>query len=166
PSKGNINPGVSVEKTSSGYVKAGASALSILTDNKFFGGSSMDLTEARIFARCPILRKDFILEEYQVLEAKAIGADVILLIAAALAPAQIKALCHYAHSLGLEVLLEVHNEIELKDNLGADADLIGVNNRDLKTFELNVETSVKLAGLIPDSVVKISESGIESPDVI
>src|SRR6185295_7384112 len=122
PSKGNINPGVSVEKTSSGYVKAGASALSILTDNKFFGGSSLDLTEARIFTRCPILRKDFILEEYQVMEAKAIGADVILLIAAALTPARIRTLCKFAHVLGMEVLLEVHNESELKENLEAGAD--------------------------------------------
>lgn len=166
PSKGIINTSVSVERTSAGYVKAGATALSVLTDNHFFGGSNMDLTEARIFARCPILRKDFILEEYQVMEAKSIGADVILLIAAALTPSRISVLCKFAHGLGLEVLLEVHNETELMENLEAGADMIGVNNRDLKTFELSVETSVRLAGLIPDSVVKVSESGIESPDVI
>ena len=167
PSKGVINMNISIETTSRGYVKAGASALSILTDNHFFGGSSMDLTEARIFNnRCPILRKEFIVEEYQVMEAKAIGADVILLIAAALSAPRLKELCRYAHGLGLEVLLEIHDEKELLENLEAGADLLGVNNRDLKTFKLNVETSMQLADLIPDTLVKVSESGIESPEVI
>jgi indole-3-glycerol phosphate synthase len=166
PSKGIINGHVSVERTSIGYMQAGASALSVLTDMKFFGGSNEDLTMARKFNFCPILRKDFVVDEYQIIEAKSIGADAILLIAAALEPARLKQLATFAHSLQLEVLMEVHNEEELTANLEAGADLIGVNNRNLKTFELNVETSKKLADLIPSEVVKVSESGIESPQII
>ena len=166
PSKGVINPNVSIERTSIGYVQAGASALSILTDKEFFGGSNEDLTLARKFNICPILRKDFVIDEYQIVEAKSIGADAILLIAAALTPPKIKELCGTAHGLGLEVLLEVHDERELQSNLESNADLMGVNNRNLKTFELTVETSRQLSKLIPDSMVKVSESGIESPEVI
>ncbi len=166
PSKGVINPHVSVERTSIGYMQAGASALSILTDKQFFGGSNDDLTTARKFNFCPILRKDFIIDEYQIIEAKSIGADAILLIAAALEPKKLKELCAFAHSLGLEVLMEVHDDVELTNNLEAGADLIGVNNRNLKTFELSVETSKRLSKLIPDSVVRVSESGIESPEEI
>jgi indole-3-glycerol phosphate synthase len=162
PSKGMINPHVSVERTSIGYMQAGASALSVLTDTHFFGGSNDDLMTARKFNFCPILRKDFTIDEYQVVEAKSIGADAILLIAAALPPARVKELAAFAHSFGLEVLLEVHNEEELNANLDAQADLIGVNNRNLKTFELSVEISKQLAKRIPDTVVKVSESGIES----
>lgn len=166
PSKGVINAYVSVERTSIGYMQAGASALSVLTDKNFFGGSNEDLTTARKFNFCPILRKDFTIDEYQIIEAKSIGADAILLIAAALDPATIKAFTSVAHSLGLEVLLEVHNKEELQENLEAGADLIGVNNRNLKTFELSIEVSKSLASLIPRDVVKVSESGIESPDTI
>ncbi|SHG45681.1 indole-3-glycerol phosphate synthase [Chryseolinea serpens] len=162
PSKGVINPHVSVERTSIGYMQAGASALSVLTDTNFFGGSNDDLMTARKFNFCPILRKDFTIDEYQIVEAKSIGADAILLIAAALPPARVKELAAFAHSFGLEVLLEVHNEEELNANLDAQADLIGVNNRNLKTFELSVEISKQLAKRIPDTVVKVSESGIES----
>lgn len=162
PSKGVINPHVSVERTSIGYMQAGASALSVLTDSNFFGGSNDDLMTARKFNFCPILRKDFTIDEYQIVEAKSIGADAILLIAAALPPARVKELAAFAHSFGLEVLLEVHNEEELNANLDAQADLIGVNNRNLKTFELSVEISKQLAKKIPDTVVKVSESGIES----
>lgn len=166
PSKGVINAHVSVERTSIGYMQAGASAISVLTDKQFFGGSNEDLTTARKFNFCPILRKDFTVDEYQVIEAKSIGADVILLIAAALSPAEVKHLTSVAHSLGLEVLLEVHNREELEATLDTGADLIGVNNRNLKTFELSVEISKSLASLIPNEVVKVSESGIESPDTI
>lgn len=162
PSKGIINPYVSIERTSIGYMQAGASALSVLTDKHFFGGSNDDLTLARKFNFCPILRKDFTIDEYQIIEAKSIGADAILLIAAALEPNRLKELAAFTHSFGLEVLLEVHNETELSANLDAGADLIGVNNRNLKTFELNVEVSKRLAGLIPNHAVKVSESGIES----
>jgi indole-3-glycerol phosphate synthase len=166
PSKGVINPHVSVERTSIGYMQAGASALSVLTDKNFFGGSSEDLTTARKFNFCPILRKDFTIDEYQIIEAKSIGADAILLIAAVLDSSQLKTLAGFAHSIGLEVLLEIHNEEELEKSLDAGADLIGVNNRDLKTFNLSIEVSKRLAGSIPGSVVKVSESGIESVQAI
>lgn len=166
PSKGVINPHVSVERTSIGYMQAGASALSVLTDKEFFGGSNDDLTLARKYNFCPILRKDFTIDEYQIVEAKSIGADAILLIAAALEPERLKQLSDFAHSFNLEVLLEVHNEEELHANLEAGADLIGVNNRNLKTFELSIEVSKRLADQIPGDTVKVSESGIESVSTI
>jgi len=166
PSKGIINAHASVERTSIGYMQAGASALSILTDKQFFGGSSEDLTLARKFNFCPIIRKDFTIDEYQIIEAKSIGADAVLLIAAVLSPDEIKQFASFAHSLKMEVLLEVHNEEELNNNLEAGADLIGVNNRNLKTFEVSTDISKRLAPLIPDTAVKVSESGISSPDTI
>lgn len=167
PSKGIINEQVSVEQITQGYSKAGASALSVLTDENFFGGSDADLIEARKKNSCPILRKDFVLHDYQLLEAKSIGADAILLIAAILTPDKVKSLASFAHTLGLEVLLEVHSKEELMENLEASVDLIGVNNRNLKNFEVSTETSKRLSPLIPKSVVKISESGIHSPaDVV
>jgi len=166
PSKGVINPHVSVERTSIGYMQAGASALSVLTDKQFFGGSNDDLTIARKYNFCPILRKDFTIDEYQIVEAKSIGADAILLIAAVLDSSRLKSLATFAHTFGLEVLLEVHNEEELKKSLDAGADLMGVNNRDLKTFQLSIEVSKRLASMIPNGVVKVSESGIESVDAI
>lgn len=166
PSKGDINPYVSVERTSIGYMQAGASALSILTDKKYFGGTNEDLMLARKFNFCPILRKDFVVDEYQIIEAKSIGADAILLIAAALKPNEISSLARLARSLQLEILLEVHNEEELRDNLSSDVDLIGVNNRDLKSFVTDIEISKHLAEKIPNHVVKVSESGIENTDTI
>jgi len=166
PSKGLINPHVSIERTSIGYMQAGASALSILTDEKYFGGSNDDLKLARKFNFCPILRKEFIVDEYQVIEAKSIGADAILLIAAALEPDQIQHLSRQAHQLGLEVLMEVHNEEELQYNIHDSVDIIGVNNRDLKTFKTDLETSVSLSEKIPSEYVKISESGINDPEDI
>jgi indole-3-glycerol phosphate synthase len=166
PSKGMINAHAQVERTTIGYMQAGASALSVLTDKQFFGGSSEDLTLVRKFNFCPIIRKDFTIDEYQILEAKSIGADAILLIAAVLTPDESKKLAAFAHSLSLEVLLEVHNEDELRQNANVSADLIGVNNRNLKTFEVSIENSKRLAPLIPPSAVKVSESGISSPDTI
>lgn len=166
PSKGILNKNVSIERTSIGYMQAGASALSILTDNKFFGGSNDDLTIARKYNFCPILRKDFTIDEYQVIEAKSIGADAILLIAAALEVKTAERLATFAHSLGLEVLLEVHDENELKQTQSVDADLIGVNNRSLKTFEVSTDVSKRLAPLIPNDKVKVSESGLSDPAVI
>lgn len=166
PSKGDINPYVSVERTSIGYMQAGASALSILTDKKFFGGTNEDLMLARKFNFCPILRKDFVVDEYQIIEAKSIGADAILLIAAALDPKEISTLAKFARSLRLEILLEVHNEKELQDNLNAEVDLMGVNNRDLKTFVTDIGISKRLAAIIPDHLVKVSESGIEKTETI
>jgi indole-3-glycerol phosphate synthase len=166
PSRGLLNPDVSVERTSIGYMQAGASALSVLTDKEYFGGSNEDLMIARKFNFCPILRKDFTVDEYQIIEARSIGADAILLIAAALKPDVSKRLAAFAHSLKLEVLLEVHDEMELKSTLDVGADLIGVNNRNLKTFEVSIDTSKRLAPLIPGNVVKVSESGISSADTI
>ena len=166
PSKGIINAHASVERTTIGYMQAGASALSVLTDKQFFGGSNEDLVTARKFNFCPILRKDFTIDEYQIIEAKSIGADAILLIAAVLDPKVSQNLTTFAHSLGLEVLLEVHDESELKANLEVGADLIGVNNRNLKTFEVSIENSKRLSTLIPDGVVKVSESGITSVETI
>ncbi len=166
PSKGVINKHVSIEKTSIGYMQAGASALSVLTDTEFFGGKNEDLTTARKFNFCPILRKDFIIDEYQIIEAKSIGADVILLIAAALKPDKLKSLASFAKGLGLEVLMEVHNEEELQRSMCDDLDMIGVNNRDLTTFEVDINTSIKLAEQIPDKFIKVSESGISQPETI
>ncbi len=162
PSKGTINALAAVDATTRGYADAGASGLSVLTDEKFFGGSNDDLSIARKSNVIPILRKDFTVDEYQIAEARAIGADAILLIAAVLDPQESRNLAAFAHSLGLEVLLEVHNEDELLASLDAGADLIGVNNRDLKTFAVSIEVSKKLAPLIPPSVVKVSESGISN----
>lgn len=166
PSKGIINAHASVERTSIGYMQAGASALSILTDKNFFGGSNEDLITARKFNFCPIIRKDFIIDEYQVIEAKSIGADAILLIALVLEPNQIRELTSLAHSFGLEVLLEVHDREELDKTLETGADIIGVNNRNLKTFQVDVNTSKMLASIIPDSMTKVSESGISSPQIL
>ncbi|MEO1053955.1 MAG: indole-3-glycerol phosphate synthase TrpC [Bacteroidota bacterium] len=166
PSKGMINQYISVERTSIGYMQAGASALSVLTDKDFFGGNNEDLTTARKFNFCPILRKDFTIDEYQIIEAKSIGADAILLIAAALEPDRIKQLAEFAQSLELEVLVEVHNEEELGYSVHDSVDLIGVNNRNLKTFDVDIETSVRLAPMIPEEFVKISESGISMPETI
>jgi indole-3-glycerol phosphate synthase len=166
PSKGIINAYAGVERTTIGYMQAGASALSVLTDKPSFGGSNEDLTTARKYNFCPIIRKDFTIDEYQIVEAKSIGADAILLIAAVLTPLETKRLCTFAQSLGMEVLLEVHDEQELKANLESGANLIGVNNRNLKTFEVSIDISKKLAGQIPSGVVKVSESGISDPATI
>lgn len=163
PSKGDINPYVSIERTSIGYMQAGASALSVLTDTTFFGGSSDDLTTARKFNFCPILRKDFVIDEYQLIEAKSMGADAVLLIAAVLDAAKLKSLCDFAHTLQMEVLLEVHDEDELKSNLEALPDVIGVNNRNLKTFEVSTDLSKRLVQYIPNDFIKVSESGIDTP---
>ena len=160
PSKGQINVSAEIEKTTIGYMQAGASALSILTDSQFFGGSNGDLTLARKYNFCPVLRKDFVIDEYQIIEAKSIGADCILLIAAALAPDRLKELAKMAHQLGLEVLMEVHDEEELDRSLNEYLDLVGVNNRSLKTFEVSLDTSFSLIDKIPSQFVKISESGI------
>lgn len=166
PSKGIINAYVPVERTSIGYMQAGASALSILTDTPYFGGKSEDLTTARKFNFCPILRKDFVVEEYQILEAKSIGADAILLIAAILSKEEVSTLAQFAHSLGLEVLLEVHNQEELERTLTPHVDCLGVNNRNLHDFTVSIDTSKQLASLIPDDFVKVSESGISQAETI
>ncbi|MFC2186376.1 indole-3-glycerol phosphate synthase TrpC [Fulvivirgaceae bacterium LMO-SS25] len=162
PSKGDINPYVSVERTSIGYMQAGASALSILTDKEFFGGKNEDLMMARKFNFCPILRKDFMIDEYQVVEAKSIGADVILLIAAVLSPDETNRLAILAKSLGMEVLLEVHSVEELERSINPNIDVIGVNNRNLKTFEVSLQNSIDILPHIPSEFVAVSESGIRT----
>jgi len=167
PSKGIINGQVLPEIVTTDYVKAGAAALSVLTDIDFFGGSFDDFLRARkANPAIPMLRKDFIVDSYQLYEAKSIGADIILLIAACLSPDEIKSLSTTAHELGLEVLLEVHNSEELHSTLFDTIDIVGVNNRNLKTFETSIETSIELSEQIPDSFVKISESGLKDADTI
>ena len=168
PSKGIINDKLSPAEVTSAYVKAGAAGLSVLTDEPFFGGTRKDFEEARVANPfTPMLRKDFMVDEYQVLEAKSMGADVILLIAAALSPDEIKTLGTLARSLGMETLLEVHDEEELNRSLGDYISLVGVNNRNLKNFaEQNVEASKYLADKIPTNFIKISESCISSAAII
>lgn len=165
PSKGDINLYAKVEQVSIGYMQAGASALSVLTDKEFFGGQLSDLTEARTFNFCPILRKDFIIDDYQLIEAKSAGADVVLLIAACLTAEKLHTLAATAKNLGLEVLMEIHDEAEL-EKLNSNIDVLGVNNRDLTVFKTDLQQSVRLAGLIPEGQVKISESGIKTPEDI
>jgi indole-3-glycerol phosphate synthase len=160
PSKGIINHNADVVEITSAYTENGASALSILTDENFFGGSVNDLIKARA-NQIPILRKDFVIDEYQITEAKSIGADVILLIAACLSPQQVKTLAKFAKDLQLEVLLELHAEADLA-HICDDTEIIGINNRDLKTFEVDIERSLKMAEKIPPEKIKIAESGISS----
>ncbi|MGB1455029.1 MAG: indole-3-glycerol phosphate synthase TrpC [Flavobacteriaceae bacterium] len=160
PSKQTINTKLSVSEVVQGYDKAGACGLSILTDHKYFGGSLEDLNLARATTNLPLLRKEFIIDEYQLIEAKAQGADLILLIAAVLSREEIQTLSTVAQKLDLEVLLEIHNQEELEKSIMPSLDLLGVNNRNLKTFEVSLETSRALAPLIPDEFVKVSESGL------
>lgn len=165
PSRGLINGDVSVKEVTMGYAAAGSSGLSVLTDAHFFGGSIEDLQEARRWNGIPILRKDFIVEEYQVLEAKSIGADAVLLIAACLDSVQLRTLAQLAGSLGMEVLMEVHEGEEL-GHYNPFVHLVGVNNRNLKTMEVSVQTSFDLFDDIPSGVPAVSESGIDDPALI
>ena len=160
PSKGIINENVTPEEVGEGYFKVGASAISVLTDYEYFGGKMEYLSAVRDRVEIPVLRKDFILTEYQILEAKSIGADVILLIAASLTPQRLEELAKFAHSLGLEVLMEVHNLEELETSVNPHLDVVGVNNRNLKTMEVSVQTSLDLVNKIPSEFTKISESGL------
>jgi len=160
PSKGVINNTATVTEVTTAYAKYGASGISILTDEEFFGGSLNDLLESTI-NEVPLLRKDFIIDEYQLIESKAFGAEVILLIAACLDKKKVKALAATAKDIGLNVLLEIHNEQEL-EHICNDVDVVGVNNRDLKTFVVDINNSLELAKQIPADVVKISESGIDN----
>jgi len=162
PSKQVINNISSVIDVVKGYEKAGVSGISVLADTKYFGGSLDDLIQARNEVKTPILRKEFIIDIYQIYEAKAFGADAILLIAAILTAPEIKEFSKLANQLDLEVLLEIHNEEELHKSSLNHVDMVGVNNRNLKTFEVSLETSKSLSALIPNDKVKISESGISS----
>lgn len=164
PSKGVINETADIGEVTAAYAQLGASGLSVLTDEKFFGGSAADLMKARE-NNIPILRKDFIIDDYQLVESKSIGTDVILLIAACLNPIEVEFLANFAKKLGLEVLLEIHDETEL-EHICDEVDIVGINNRDLKTFEVDFEQSLRLAEKVPVGKLKIAESGIKSVDDI
>lgn len=166
PSRAVINQNLNVQDVAIGYEHAGVCGMSVLTDGKYFGGSMDDLLLARASTNMPLLRKEFIIDEYQILEAKAYGADVILLIAAILSRDEIKAFSEFAKKLNLNVLLEVHNEQELHKSIMPSLDMLGVNNRNLKTFEVSLDTSKSLSTIIPDDFVKVSESGISSIEAI
>jgi indole-3-glycerol phosphate synthase len=166
PSMGVISNSAEASEVTESYIKAGAFVLSVLTDNFFFGGSFDDLAKARwANPNTPILRKDFILDPYQVYETKAHGADVVLLIAESMSKSLLLELAQTAKEIGMEVLVEVHSEDEL-EKLNPLVDLVGINNRDLKTFEVDIQTSVLLGALIPEQFLKISESGISDPESI
>ncbi|PCH54077.1 MAG: indole-3-glycerol phosphate synthase [Flavobacteriaceae bacterium] len=166
PSKGIINDKATIIEVTQGYLEANVAAQSILTDTQFFGGSILDVMQARTVNKItPILRKDFIVDGFQIVEAKAIGADAILLIAACLTKQELKNYGKLADDLGLDVLYEVHNQEEL-DKIELGDNIIGINNRNLKTFEVDIEHSVELASHIPASCVKVSESGLNNPRVI
>lgn len=166
PSKSVINDKVLMHEVALGYQEAGASGISVLTDSNFFGGSLEDLLLAKKTVTIPILRKEFIVDPYQIYESKAYGADAILLIAACLSAEELKQFSHLAKSLKLDVLLEVHNQEELEKALLPNVDIIGVNNRNLKNFKVNIDISKKLSVEIPKEFVKISESGISDIETI
>ncbi|MBR3453913.1 MAG: indole-3-glycerol phosphate synthase TrpC [Bacteroidaceae bacterium] len=165
PSKGWIKENGKPDRIAPSYEKHGASAISILTDFTYFGGTIHDIVEARPMVHIPILRKDFIIDEYQLLQAKIIGADAVLLIAADLTMEECRSLAACAHDLQLETLLEVHSESEL-DYVGDHIDMVGVNNRHLGTFQTDVENSFRLAAQLPSDYVLVSESGISAPQTI
>lgn len=171
PSKGWINEAAQAEEIPASYEAAGAAALSILTDEKFFGGTLRDIRTARPLVRIPILCKDFIIDEYQLLQACIVGADAVLLIAACLSPEQCSTLTAQAHELGLEVLLEIHSPSELS-YINKEVDMVGVNNRNLGSFVTDVENSFRIARQLresthgPASPLLVSESGISDPETI
>lgn len=166
PSKGLINGHSTVQEVVQGYEAAGAIAVSVLTDQDFFQGSLADLTAAREVLNIPILRKEFIVDRYQIAEAKAYGADIILLIVACLSDAELSDFAAYAKELGLSILLEVHDQAELTRGLSLPVDAIGVNNRNLKNFVVSLDHSYALVNEIPAHVLKVSESGISEPATI
>ncbi|GIV43520.1 MAG: indole-3-glycerol phosphate synthase [Bacteroidia bacterium] len=167
PSKGIINEYAKVEEITLGYMQAGACALSILTDEKYFGAKPDDLSTARYWHYCPILRKDFILDEYQILEAKAMGADVILLIVRILDFDSLQRLCQFAKSLGLEVLMEFHDIKDIQKCQDCiDYDIAGINHRNLDTLEFHYQNSIELLEKLPKEKLRIAESGINSPEIL
>lgn len=161
PSKGIINNQSDVLEVAKTYEKFGASGMSVLTDSDFFGGNFEDILKIRNEIKIPILRKDFMVDEYQFYEAKSIGADVVLLIAACLSPVQVQEFTQLSHELGLEVLLEIHTEEELKC-FNNYIDLVGINNRNLKNFKVDLQHSVHLKNLLPAGTLSVAESGIYS----
>ena len=166
PSKGWFKTKeLEVEKVVTWYNTKGAAGISVLTDELFFGGDLDDLIQTKVVTDIPVLRKDFIIDEWQIAEAKAFGADVILLIAACLTPGEVKQLAAFTKSIGLESLLEIHNEEEL-EHICDEVDLVGVNNRNLKTFEVDINPSLQLIGQIPASTPAVAESGISDPKTL
>ena len=166
PSKGWFkNKELEVEPVVGAYNSKGAAGISVLTDEPFFGGDLDDLIQVKVISDIPVLRKDFIIDEWQLAESKAFGADVILLIAACLSPKEVKSLAQAAKAINLEVLLEIHNEEEL-DHICDEVDMVGVNNRNLKTFEVDFETSLRLINKIPTNKVAVAESGISNVETI
>ena len=165
PSKGWIQEEARPEEIVPSYAAAGASALSILTDEKFFGGSLKDIRAARPLVEIPILRKDFIIDEYQLYQAKIVGADAVLLIAAALEPEKCNELAEKAHELGMEVLLEIHSSEELA-YINKGIDMVGINNRNLGSFHTDVANSFRLAEHLPEDIIRVSESGLSQPETI
>jgi len=161
PSKGVINNTANIEKVANGYNDAGIAAMSILTDKEFFGGDELDLRKVAGFSSIPIIRKDFIVDEYQILESKSLGAAAILLIASILTKAEIEDFLTLASTLGLDVLFEVHDEKDI-DKMNNKVKIAGVNNRNLKTFEINTRNSIGLLHLLPDSCIKVAESGFQT----
>jgi indole-3-glycerol phosphate synthase len=161
PSAGVINETAIPHEVCLNYMNAGSSAVSVLTDNEFFGGSSSDLCDVRANVSCPVLRKDFIIDEYQVIEAKSLGADAILLIAEILDTGRLDQLYTLAVSLGMEVLLEIHDEKSI-GSIPAETEIIGINSRDLRSFSVSHDNMVRLIDLLPGNLVKVAESGIRS----
>ena len=164
PSKGVLSPDFNPGAQARAYFAGGAAALSVLTDRDFFQGGLSDLKTARATAFLPVLRKDFTIDELDVIEAAGAGADAILLIAAILTRGQLEEFRKLAESYGMAALVEVHGEDELAAALESGADLIGVNNRDLRTFEVSLETSLRLAARMPAGIVKVAESGIHAAE--
>jgi len=165
PSKPKINLDAKVSQIVTHYTQAGVSGISILTDEHFFGGHNNDLIDARRIVDTPLLRKEFIIDEYQIIEAKSIGADAILLITEILTAEEVKSFAALAKSLSLDTLLEIHTKEQL-DKYNTDIDIIGVNNRDLTQFTVDPMHSVRLYKDLPNEVTKISESGIHDPETI
>ncbi len=164
PSRGDLNADLDAGELASTYASAGARAISVLTEDKFFDGSAGDLIAARVATNLPILRKDFILEEYQLWQSRQIGADAVLLIAGILSPDMLSNLNSNAEKIGLEVIIEVHSEEEMESVLPLRPRIIAINNRNLKTFEVNIDTFKELVTMVPKETVCISESGVSSRD--
>ena len=160
PKKGPINANASIQKVLESYQEANVSVVSVLTDQVFFGAHNDDFDKARKQLKIPLLRKDFLIDPYQIYQSKAMGADLILLIAAILTPNEVESMSKIAKELGLEILLEIHNETEL-DHINPLIDLVGINNRNLKDFSVDLNHSIKLSEQIPNTFVKVAESGIK-----
>jgi indole-3-glycerol phosphate synthase len=163
PSKGDLNAGLDPAELARTYERGGAACLSVLTDEEFFGGSVADLQTARGACSLPVIRKDFTVCGHDVADARIMGADCILLIAAALEPDELGELHALAVDVGLDVLVEIHDEAELEVAMAADATLVGVNQRDLVTFRVDHDRAVRVGNVIPDTVVRVAESGVRGP---